>query len=308
MALSSKNCLFGLFWAAVAIAVWSGSLVMLRLGVTTNLNAYDLTAIRFGVAALILVPVIVRQGFAIDRLGVGGLVLLVTGFGAPYILLVSLALKTAPAAAAGSLNPGVMAVASVFLGWAILGDRVSLVRIFGVMLILAGAVVVLGTADTVSTGSLILVGTGIMWAVYALTVRRAGIAALHATAIVAVGSAVLYLPVYFMILPRQIAAAPLPDVLAQAGFQGLLVSVFAVFAFNRSAELLGPVAGAALPALIPVVTVGLGMVVLGEPAGMKEIEAAGLTGAGVALILAGRGSIRGLWKSIRERVSAENRA
>ena len=40
-------------------------------------------------------------------------------------------------------------------------------------------------------------------------------------------------------------------------FQGVLVSVVAIYAFNRSADLLGPVAGAALPALIPVVTLGL---------------------------------------------------
>lgn len=308
MTLSKKSCLAGLFWAVVAIAVWSGSLVMLRFGVTTNLNAYDLTAIRFGVAAVILAPVIVRRGFAVEQLGAGGLVLLVSGFGAPYILLVSLALKTAPAAAAGSLNPGVLAVASVFLGWAILGDRVGLVRLFGVAMILAGAAVVPDMTNSVPIGSLILIGTGIMWAVYALIVRRAGIPALHATAIVAVGSAVLYLPIYLMILPRQIVAAPLPDVLAQAGFQGVLVSVLAVYAFNRSSELLGPIAGAALPALIPLVTVGLGLLVLGEPAGTREMQAAGLTGAGVALILAGHGTVRRLWRFVRVWLPAANRA
>lgn len=40
-------------------------------------------------------------------------------------------MKTAPAAAAGALNPGVMAIALVFLGQAILGDRVGGVRSVG---------------------------------------------------------------------------------------------------------------------------------------------------------------------------------
>jgi len=57
MPIISRNTLQGLGWAVAAITIWSGSLVMLRLGVTTSLNAYDLTALRFGVAALILAPV-----------------------------------------------------------------------------------------------------------------------------------------------------------------------------------------------------------------------------------------------------------
>ncbi len=87
-----------------------------------------------------------------------------------------------------------------------------------------------------------------MWPVYALIVRLGAVPALNATAVVAAGSAVFYLPVYFLVLPKQVLAAPLGDALAQAGFQGILVSVVAIYTFNRSAELLGHVAGATLPA------------------------------------------------------------
>lgn len=306
MPLSSKNRLLGLFWAATAIAIWSGSLVMLRLGVTTSLNAYDLTALRFGLSGLILVPFVIRQDFGIARLGLRRLLMMVAGFGAPYVLLISIGLRTAPASAAGSLNPGVMAVASVLLGWTFLGDRIGMVRVTGIVLVLAGITFFAGGVGTVSIGHLILVGTGVMWAGYALIVRRARIPALNATAIVAVGSAVLYLPVYVVALPKQIATAPVTDLLAQAGFQGVLVSVLAIFAFNRSAELLGPVVGATLPALIPLVTLGIGAVVLQEAAGVSEIASAAVTAAGVALILAGNLPAYQLWRSVFSRFSAGN--
>lgn len=285
-----KTRVLGLVWAASAIAIWSGSLVMLRLGVTTSLNAYDLAALRVGVAALVLAPVICRRGFALNRLGAGGLLAMVVGFGAPYILLISLALETAPASAAGSLNPGVMAVVAVLLGWRIYGDRMGPERIVGIMAILVGASMFAGVsgAQTASLGHLILIFTGVMWAGYALVVRRAGIPALHATAIVAVGSAILYLPVYVAVLPRQLPVAPMPDIVAQAVFQGVFVSVVAVFAFNRSSELLGPVAGATLPALIPLTTLGLGAVALNEAADVRDFASATLIGVGVALTLAGR--------------------
>lgn len=280
----------GLLWAATAIAIWSGSLVMLRFGVTTSLNAYDLTALRVGVAALVLAPVIRRRGFALDRLRAWALLAMVAGFGAPYILLISFALETAPASAAGSLNPGVMAVVAVLMGWRIFDDRMGPERIAGIMAILAGASLFAAVSgeQTASLGHLILLFTGVMWAGYALIVRRAGIPALHATAIVAVGSAILYLPVYVAVLPKQLPVAPIPDIAVQAVFQGVFVSVVAVFAFNRSSELLGPIAGATLPALIPLTTLGLGALALDETAGARDFASATLIGVGVALSLTGR--------------------
>lgn len=288
MSTTSRNILPGLGWAIVAIMVWSGSLVMLRLGVTTSLNAYDLTMLRFGVAALLLAPVALRRGAGTDRLGLIGLGAMVVAFGAPYVLLIALAMKTAPAAAAGALNPGVMAIASVLLGRLIFGDRVGGVRFVGLTVTATGIILFTSASGAIRTGHLILIGTGIMWASYALVVRRTAVPALNATAIVAVGSAVLYLPVYLVALPKQILAAPLTDILAQAGFQGVLVSVAAIYAFNRSAELLGPVAGATLPALIPVVTLGLGVLVLGETASAGEFASAALVTIGLVLILVGK--------------------
>ena len=213
---------------------------------------------------------------------------MVLGFGAPYVLLISVALKTASASAAGSLNPCVMAIVSLVLGAVIFGDRIGPLAIAGATLVLAGACMFAGLAGTLAIGHLILVGTGVLWAVYAVVIRRCGISALHATAIVAVGSAILYLPVYVLVLPRRVFDAPVLDLLAQACFQGVLVSVFAVFAFNRSAELLGPVAGATLPALVPVVTLMIGAMALHERAGGAEYFSAGLVGLGVAGILVSR--------------------
>ncbi|PJI84267.1 EamA-like transporter family protein [Yoonia maricola] len=284
----SRNMLCGLGWATVAITVWSGSLVMLRFGVTTTLNAYDLTTLRFGVAALILAPVALQRGIGTDLIGLGGLVVMVVAFGAPYVLLVALAMKTAPAAAAGALNPGVMAIGSVVLGRVILGDPIGKTRLVGLVATTLGIALFTAAGGAMTTGHLILIGTGMMWASYSLIVRRAAIPALNATAIVAVGSAVLYLPIYVAALPKQIFDAPVADVLLQAGFQGVLVSVAALYAFNRSAELLGPVAGASLPALIPVVTLGLGVVFLGETAGVGALCSATLVTLGLALSLVGK--------------------
>ncbi|WP_299832521.1 DMT family transporter [uncultured Roseobacter sp.] len=298
MSITRRNTLAGLCWAGLAITVWSGSLIMLRLGVTTSLNAYDLTLLRFGVAGLILSPVVLLRGTGTDRLQLTGVVAMVIAFGAPYVLLISLALETAPAAAAGALNPGVMAIGAVLLGRMILGDRIGRARFSGLAVTAMGVLLFTRAGGIVTIGHLILIGTGIMWASYVLIVRRAAVPALNAAAIVAVGSAVFYMPVYLVALPKRIAEAPLVDVVIQAGFQGILVSVFAIYAFNRSAELLGPVAGATLPALIPVVTLGLGVAVLGETADPAEIASAILVTVGLVLVLAGARAMRWLFDQL----------
>lgn len=287
MSESRRSYVEGVFWAATAIFVWSGSLVLLRLGVTTQLNAYDLTALRFGTAAIVLIPFLLKRGLSMAGLGPAGMLLMVCCFGAPYIVLISLALTSAPASAAGSLNPGVMAVSSVLLGALFFKSRTGPVRYAGMGIVLAGmAIPAVLSPGSAAIGHLLLVLTGVMWAVYAAAVRKSGISALSATAIVAIGSALIYGPVYLAVLPKQIQAAPMGDILLQAGFQGVLVSTLAVFAFNRSAELLGPLASAALPALIPLVTLLLGWLVLSEPTGATDLISATVIGCGVAAILA----------------------
>lgn len=289
MVQSRKHIPLGAFWAAFAILMWSGSLVLLRLGVTTHLNAYDLTALRFGTAGALLLPVIFKRGLALERLGVVGLVLLIACFGALYIALISQALKTASASAAGALNPGIMAVSAVVLGTVLFKDQANFMNIAGIALILMGVFGQVAWASAGFTSGHLLLGlTGIMWASYTVIIRKSGISALHATALVAVGSAMVYLPIYAFALPKRVFDAPVPDILLQAGFQGVLVSVLAVFAFNRSTELLGAVIGSTLPALIPLVTLLLGAVILSEPSRPSELAIALTIGAGVALILVRR--------------------
>lgn len=281
-----KQDIQGLAWAATAVLIWSGSVVALRQGMVTNLNAYDLTALRFGTAAPLLLPVIFRNAAVILRLGIGRLLLITTSFGAPYVILLSLALKTAPAAAAGALNPGAMAIFAMLLGAIFLKGGIRPIRLAGIAMIIAGLCITAAVhSGGLIVGHLILILTGGMWAAYAHIIRSNRIPALLATAIVAVGSAILYLPIYILVLPHKIAGATVWDIGLQMGVQGILVSLAAVYAFSRSIELLGLTIGAALPALIPLVSLGLGFVFLGEQAGYEELLTASVIGLGVALIL-----------------------
>jgi drug/metabolite transporter (DMT)-like permease len=73
-----KGAAFGF----AAVSIWASWSVVTRLVVTTSLDASDIVALRFGVAGVLLSPVIVQRGLARDQLGWLGLAVIIAGTGA----------------------------------------------------------------------------------------------------------------------------------------------------------------------------------------------------------------------------------
>ena len=82
----SPHYLRGAVFGLAAVSIWAGWSAMTRLAVITSLDAWDIPALRFGVAGLLLLPIVIRRGLALDRLGWFGLAGLIVGTGAPYAL------------------------------------------------------------------------------------------------------------------------------------------------------------------------------------------------------------------------------
>jgi drug/metabolite transporter (DMT)-like permease len=199
--------LVGCGLALLAVAIWSGWLVITRVAVTSTLTAEDLSALRFGSAGLILLPVLWRRGLALDRFGWRGLALIVICAGAPYVLLASHGLALATAAEAGVLIPGTIPLFVALTSAVTVRERFGRIARIGLGLIVAGIAMIVVPALLQAVGWQ-LAGYGIclvsavMWAAYTIEARRAGVDALHATAIIMVISAALFIPIY-LLLPGQ---------------------------------------------------------------------------------------------------------
>jgi drug/metabolite transporter (DMT)-like permease len=105
---ATPNYLRGAVFGFAAASIWASWSAITRLAVTTSLDAWDIAALRFGVAGLLLSPVLVQRGLARDRLGWRGLAVIIAGLGAPYALVAAGGLRFAPAHDQGALNPGCM--------------------------------------------------------------------------------------------------------------------------------------------------------------------------------------------------------
>jgi drug/metabolite transporter (DMT)-like permease len=264
----------GALYGLAAVCIWAAFIVVSRLGVSTTLTPWDVAAIRFAVAGVLLFPYIIRKGLALDRLGWSGISAIILGCGAPMVLLVNIGLLFAPAAHGGALFPGVMPLMVAILAAAILGEVFTAQKTIGLALIVLGAIGIVwitrgafGMAENI--GHALFLAAGFVWACYTVAMRRARLDGLHAAAIAGVGSFLLYLPTYAFIAGTSMFEAPPLDIALQAIVQGVLTAIVALLLYGRMVSLLGATGGAAFVALTPAMTALMGIPFLGEwPSGV----------------------------------------
>ena len=259
----------GALYGIAAVSIWAGWIVAARFGLKSSLTPWDITAIRFGVAGLLLLPYLLKNGLAVDRLGWMGLAAIVLGGGAPMVLLGYGGLLFAPAAHAASLYTALIPLHVAILAALMLGEAFTVAKRIGLALMVAGVLgIVWGAGGTIGSrqniGHALFIGAGLLWAGYTVAMRKGRLAGLHAAAIAAVAALVTYVPVYASIFGTSLANAPWRDVALQAFVQGFMTPVISFMFYGRAVSILGASNGSAFAALSPAMTALLAIPILGE--------------------------------------------
>ncbi len=278
----------GVAYVLLSICIWSGWMVVSRYGVKGTLSSYDITAIRFGVAGMILLPVALRRGLSVGPYGIAGGMLLAIMIGAPYTNLAIAGMKYAPASHASTVINGTLLVLTTIVGIKILREPTSPLRLIGVACSLLGIICMLTAKSTSSSadqwfGHLLFVISGFMWGTYTLLVRAWKVDAMHTAAAVCVFSMVGYLPLYLLFAQSHIGLANWHEVAFQSFYQGLLTGVIALVSFNTGIRILGAShAGTFIP-LVPVLSTLLAIPILHEVPSLLEWSGVAAVSTGVFL-------------------------
>ncbi len=278
-------------WIAVAatICIWTGFILVSRAGGKGLLTGWDVAALRFGVGGLVALFFLRRV--ELPPIRVIALFSVFGGIG--YAVAVYTAFRLAPAAHASVLMPGALPFATAVIAWLWLKQAPSRLQRVALGLVFAG--IVLTAADTLSHGAQItglqLIGDALFlcgssaWAMFTLLLRRYPMPPLAATVATTLGSAVVYLPLWWLFLPSTLGQAPAAEIAMQAVYQGVLVVFVAMLLYTFAVRRLGPQPVALMMAVVPGLSALAAVPVLGEPlsllalAGLAAVTAGAVIGA-----------------------------
>lgn len=270
----------GLIAGLLAVSCWAGFVLVSRVGGQSALSALDVMALRFLVGGALLLPFVRGRLWLNKR----GLCLAMVG-GVGYCLMVYQGFRYTSAVHASVMLPGLIPFGAALFSYLILAARPVRLRLFGLTLIAVGGVLMLssiGGAGSV-VGDLWLFGAVLAWALYTVLARRWQVPPMTGAVTTGVGSALLFLPVYFAFLPVTLAHAPWGDIVLQGFYQGVIATVVAMLLYLRAVASIGPSAVGALMALVPVVSGFAAVPLLGESLSPQEVAALALTSLGAWL-------------------------
>lgn len=271
--------------AALLGVAWQ---LLTRHGVTTTLGPVDIAWLRYGIPALVLLPVLRRVGLRPAGLPAWRLALLVGGAGLPFGLLVVGGAQHAPAAHMGVFMAGTVPVFVALACRLLLGEAITPVRWLGLALIASGVAWLGASAFGAASlaawrGDLLFVVAALAWTAYTVAFRGCGLGAWQAAAVINAWSALGLVALLPFSGESRLLTAPWRDVAVQALGQGVLAGLMGIIAYMAAVSRLGSARAALSSALVPPLTTLGAAWLLGEPAGPAAWAAVLLVACGIAL-------------------------
>jgi drug/metabolite transporter (DMT)-like permease len=241
---------------------------------------------RFAIAFLILMPILIYKKDLAFLWHPRPVILALTG-GLAYCLTVYTAFLQAPAAhAAIFLNgciPLCTAVAAYLLfkqpfdkhTWLSLSIMLS-------ALVLMSYLMLHDQAAAFGLGDLLFFISAVWWGVFTVLLKQWKLSAWHSMASVAIWSAIIYLPVYILFVPKHFQEAEPIHLVIQGLFHGVLVVIIATLTYVAAIERLGAFKTGSIVTLAPFIAAVIAVPLLDEP--LNTAIACGLVGMGIGAL------------------------
>ncbi len=276
----------GYLFVCITMCIWGGFTILSRLNLHWHVSAWDLVAMRFAIAFIILMPVLVYKKDLAFLWHPRPIILALTG-GLAYCLTVYTAFLHAPAAhAAIFLNgciPLCTAVAAYLLfkqpfdkhTWLSLSIMLSALALMSYLMLHE-------QASAFGLGDVLYFLSAVWWGIFTVLLKQWKLSAWHSMASVAIWSALIYLPIYILFIPKHFQEAEPVHLLVQGVFHGVLVVIIATLTYVAAIERLGAFKTGSIVTLAPFIAAVIAVPLLNEP--LSPAIMCGLVGMGIGAL------------------------
>ncbi len=269
------------FFAAISVVfIWSGWIVLSRNGVQGDFSIWDLGLLRFGTAAVIVLPFLLGK-ISLKTLFSIRIALPALASGAIYVLLSFAALRNSPATNAGVVVNGLMPIVTIILLFVMASRKPTRLDIVLSMVLLGANLILLkGNLIEFSAFALFL-GATFSLTFYMVSVKQWQLDPKLFFFAVPVVNATVMIPLW-LALDGDLTG-PIGPIALQAGYQGVLVTLGAVTMLTYAIHKIGSIAASMIMAAVPFTTAVLAYFVLGEGITILHVVALVLCTGGITL-------------------------
>ena len=302
---------WGLLSGATMALGASLSFAAARAGIVGGLDAADLIFARYLFAGAAMLPLLLYWGLpTLAGIGLGHALVLTLLGGAPFALLQTGGYQFAPLAHGAIIAPSTVTIVSTIGAAIFLRERLGRAHLAGAAVVLLGIGLIgwdgilqsaVHSGGQAWLGDLLFFASSLLWAGFTLLLRYWRLSALRATAAVAVLSMAIATPVYLLWKGTgHLMALPLGALVFQGLVQGGLQGVITMVAYSQAVVLLGVSRAVLFPAIVPAISVLVGIPIVGEIPGALQVAGLVLVTIGLLITIGTLGRVR-FWLRSRPR-------
>lgn len=281
----------GLLAALLVVICWSGFNIVSRFGSTASFNAFDLAALRYSVSGILALPFFLSR---VPRRDWPRHAVLALFGGLGYGILVYTGFGFAPAAHAGVFVNGGIPFWTVIIVAVLAGFRIPQQTLIALLLSASGLLLIgwhsLGQSQTqveaktaVWIGDLFFLAAALCWSIFGLLMRRWQIRPQLGIAGIASFSMLVFMPIYLLFLPSQLASADWGAITLQAIYQGVIAALLAAGMYAYAVQQIGACQASMMLALVPAFSAVGGALLLDESLGWISLSGIAVVSLGAVL-------------------------
>lgn len=276
----------GYVFVAITMCIWGGFTITSRLNAQWGISAWDITALRFALAFCILMPILMYKKDTAFLWKKRPFLLAMIG-GVGYCLTSYSAFHYVPAAHAAIFLNGCIPLCTAVAGFLLFKEPFDRHTWISLMIMLA-AIGIMSflmyqeTGIAFGFGDMLFFFSAIWWGIFTVLLRQWKLSAWHAMTSVAIWSALIYVPIYLVFLPKNLTEPQPLHLVLQVIFHGIFVVMIATLAYVEAIKRLGAFKTGSIVTLAPFIAATLAVPLLNEP--LSRAIICGLIGMAVGAL------------------------